>query len=58
MVTECQSCRFYLSDDKESGQCCRYPPDNLTDEDGNVVATFKSTIAAWWCGEFKQRLDA
>jgi len=51
-LPRCGTCAFFESDKKtEIGECHRYPPILLPDEQG-VSFSFTLTAADDWCGEF------
>lgn len=57
----CKNCAFYVSMKRkeESGDCQRYPPQLVFDEDSNrddrVFSRFPQVHPLDWCGEFKRR---
>ena len=49
----CLTCAFFKSDNKtEIGECHRYPPISLPEDDGGLSFSFPITAADEWCGEF------
>jgi hypothetical protein len=50
----CRTCSFYAGDKKEEfGECRRFPPQIIPDEDG-VGFSFAITAEDQWCGEYRR----
>lgn len=56
--TECRYCRHYAEGNEEVGQCRRYPPENIEDEDGEGFSIeYPLVQASLWCGEFSRKVN-
>lgn len=53
-MPRCKSCSFFVTEKNQSvGECHRYPPTLMPDDDGEVaIFTFPITGEDEWCGEF------
>jgi hypothetical protein len=52
-LPHCATCAFFESDKKtELGECHRYPPTLLPEEEGRLSFSFALTASDEWCGEF------
>ncbi len=51
---KCETCRFFLNTGRLRGECRRFPPKMLIDEEQGYVAVFPDTPKSNWCGEYQQ----
>ena len=70
MIT-CESCKFFVLNDDEGGDCKRYPPQTLGNQPGLVwsptekknrevqiaIWRFPSVLKDDWCGEYSERKE-
>jgi hypothetical protein len=59
MITRCKNCLFWdrvniWGQDKDKASCRINPPGQTV---GSQIATWPSTMADDWCGQFQPRLD-
>jgi len=51
---KCETCKFFKSAGGTTGECRRYPPQCVADEDC-AWERFPVLVADEWCGEYKEK---
>jgi hypothetical protein len=62
----CKACVYFHDHGKETraatmaqiGECRRYPPKVIRDDEDNYIYFWPSIPETEWCGEFRRRCDA
>jgi hypothetical protein len=54
----CRTCSFFKPDKEASlGECHRFPPTVLPEDNGGVSFSFALTASDEWCGEYIRRVN-
>ena len=57
-MPKCLTCAFFTREkDNDIGECHRFPPTLIPEDDGQCSFSFAYTDSIAWCGEYKRQTN-
>jgi len=57
-MTLCKTCRFFIEHENDVGECRRFPPTVVMQQNHETRTVFPRVYENYWCGEHDSKPDA